>query len=79
MGALGHAVRSGKALHAGISSYNASLNERACYILRDMGVPCLIHQPKYNMLKRTPEGGLIDVLVREGVGGIAFCPLAATP
>jgi L-glyceraldehyde 3-phosphate reductase len=45
-------------------------------VLRDLGTPCLIHQPKYNMFERTPEEGLLDVLVREGIGGIAFTPLA---
>ena len=76
MGALAHAVRAGKALYAGLSNYDAALTERAARILRDMGTPCLIHQPKYNMLDRAPERGLFDALVREGVGGIAFCPLA---
>ena len=76
MGALAHAVRSGKALYVGLSNYDAALTERAAKLLRDMGTPCLIHQPRYNMLDRTPERGLFDALVREGVGGIAFCPLA---
>jgi L-glyceraldehyde 3-phosphate reductase len=76
MGALAHAVRSGKALYVGISNYDAGQTERASKILRDLGTPCLIHQPKYNMFDRTPEKGLLDVLVREGIGGIAFCPLA---
>ncbi len=76
MGALAHAVRSGKALYVGLSNYDAALTERAAKLLRDMGTPCLIHQPRYNMLDRMPERGLFDALVREGVGGIAFCPLA---
>jgi L-glyceraldehyde 3-phosphate reductase len=76
MGALAHAVRSGKALYVGLSNYDAALTERASRILRDMGTPCLIHQPRYNMLDRGPERGLFDALVREGLGGIAFCPLA---
>jgi L-glyceraldehyde 3-phosphate reductase len=76
MGALAHAVRSGKALYAGISNYDAPTTERAAKILRDMGSPCLIHQPKYSMFERTPEKGLLDVLAKEGIGGIAFTPLA---
>jgi L-glyceraldehyde 3-phosphate reductase len=76
MGALAHAVRSGKALYVGISNYDAPQTERAAKILRDLGTPCLIHQPKYNMFDRGPERALLDVLVREGIGGIAFCPLA---
>jgi L-glyceraldehyde 3-phosphate reductase len=76
MGALAHAVRSGKALYVGISNYDAAQTERASKILRDLGTPCLIHQPKYNMFDRGPERGLLDVLAREGIGGIAFCPLA---
>jgi L-glyceraldehyde 3-phosphate reductase len=76
MGALAHAVRSGKALYAGVSNYDAAQTERAAKVLRDMGTPCLIHQPKYSMFERTPERGLLDVLVREGIGGIAFTPLA---
>jgi len=76
MGALARAVRSGKALYVGISNYDAAQTERASKILRDLGTPCLIHQPRYNMLDRGPERGLFDALVREGIGGIAFCPLA---
>jgi len=76
MGALAHAVRSGKALYAGVSNYDAALTERASKILRDLGTPCLIHQPKYNMFERTPERALFSVLVREGIGGIVFTPLA---
>ncbi len=76
MGALAHAVRSGKALYAGLSNYDAALTERASKILKDMGTPCLIHQPRYNMFDRGPERSLFSVLVREGIGGIVFTPLA---
>ena len=76
MAALDQAVRSGKALYAGISNYNASQAAAAVKILRELGTPCLIHQPKYSMFVRTPEQGLLDVLGKEGVGAIAFCPLA---
>ena len=76
MGALNHAVRSGKALYAGISNYNATQAAAAIKILRELGTPCLIHQPKYSMFVRTPEQGLLDVLGEAGVGAIAFCPLA---
>ena len=76
MGALDHAVRSGKALYAGISNYDAAQAARAIEVLRQLGTPCLIHQMKYSMYQRTPEAGLFNVLIREGVGGIAFSPLA---
>ena len=76
MGALDQAVRSGKALYAGISSYDAKQTAAAVMILRELGTPCLIHQPKYSMFDRWVEDGLLDVLGNEGVGGIAFCPLA---
>ena len=76
MGALDHAVRSGKALYAGISSYDAKQTAAAAKILRSLGTPCLIHQPKYSMFDRWIENGLLDVLGDEGIGGIAFCPLA---
>jgi L-glyceraldehyde 3-phosphate reductase len=76
MGALAHAVRSGKALYAGISNYTPELTARASQILREMGTPCLIHQPRYSMFDRWVEGGLLDVLAREGIGCIAFSPLA---
>jgi len=76
MGALDRAVRSGKALYAGISSYNAEQTRVAVRVLREMGTPCLIHQPRYSLLDRTIETGLLDVLGGEGVGAIAFCPLA---
>ncbi|TDE29601.1 L-glyceraldehyde 3-phosphate reductase [Actinomadura sp. 6K520] len=76
MGALDTAVRSGKALYAGISSYSAERTAEAAAILREMGTPLLIHQPSYSMLNRWIEGGLLDTLDREGVGCIAFSPLA---
>jgi L-glyceraldehyde 3-phosphate reductase len=70
------AVKQGKALYAGISSYSAAKTTEASRILRDMGVPCLIHQPSYSMLNRWIEQGLLDVLGSEGIGCIAFSPLA---
>jgi L-glyceraldehyde 3-phosphate reductase len=76
MGALDQAVRSGKALYAGISSYSAEQTAVAVKTLRELGTPCLVHQPKYSMFDRWVEGGLLDVLGNEGVGSIAFCPLA---
>jgi L-glyceraldehyde 3-phosphate reductase len=76
MGALDTAVRSGRALYAGISSYSAERTAEAAAILRQLGTPLLIHQPSYSMLNRWIEGGLLDVLSREGVGCIAFSPLA---
>ena len=76
MSALVHAVHQGKAIYAGISNYSAQQTSRAIQILKKMGIRCLIHQPKYSMLVRTPEKGLLDVLEKEGVGGIAFSPLA---
>ena len=76
MGALDTAVRSGRALYAGISAYNAEQTLQAVKILRELGTPCLIHQPKYSMFVREPEQGLLDVLGKEGVGCIVFSPLA---
>ena len=76
LGALDTAVRSGRALYAGISAYNAKQTSEAVKILRDLGTPCLIHQPKYSMFVREPEQGLLDVLEKEGVGSIVFSPLA---
>ena len=77
MGALDHIVRSGKALYAGISSYNSQRTKEAVAILKDLGTPCLIHQPSYNMLNRWVEDdGLLDTLDELGVGSIAFTPLA---
>lgn len=76
MGALDHIVRSGKALYVGISSYDAEETRRATSILRELGTPCLIHQPSYNMFNRWVENGLLDVLTDEGIGCIVFSPLA---
>ncbi|HKJ63390.1 MAG TPA: L-glyceraldehyde 3-phosphate reductase [Hyphomicrobiales bacterium] len=76
LGALDTAVRSGKALYAGISSYSANKTAEAAKMLRDMGTPCLIHQPSYSMFNRWIEGGLVDVIGEEGIGCIAFSPLA---
>lgn len=76
MGALDLIVRQGKALYAGISNYDAGVAAKAIDMLRSMGTPCLIHQPKYSMLVRTPEEGLLDVLGEKNVGCIAFSPLA---
>ena len=76
MGALDRAVRSGKALYAGISRYNPVETARALQALRAMGTPCLIHQFRYSMFEREPEAGLLELLRHEGVGGIAFSPLA---
>ncbi len=77
MGALDHIVRSGRALYAGISSYNSERTRQAVAILKDLGTPCLIHQPSYNMLNRWVEhDGLLDTLDDLGVGSIAFTPLA---
>ena len=77
MGALEHIWRSGKALYIGISSYNSQRSREAAAILKDMGVPLLIHQPSYNMLNRWVEhDGLLDTLDDLGVGSIAFTPLA---
>jgi L-glyceraldehyde 3-phosphate reductase len=76
LGALDTAVRSGRALYAGISSYSAEQTARAVHILRHLGTPLLIHQPSYSLLNRWVEAGLLDVLGREGIGCIAFSPLA---
>lgn len=76
MGALDLIVRQGKALYAGISNYPADEAAKAIDILRQLGTPCLIHQPKYSMFERWVEGGLLDVLAAEGVGCIPFSPLA---
>jgi len=76
MGALASAVHQGKALYAGISSYSPGMTRAAAGIMREMGVPLLIHQPSYNMLNRWIEEGLLDALVEEGMGCIAFSPLA---
>jgi L-glyceraldehyde 3-phosphate reductase len=77
MGALDHIVRSGRALYVGISSYNSQRTREAVAILKDLGTPCLIHQPSYNILNRWVEtDGLKDTLAELGVGSIAFTPLA---
>jgi len=76
MMALDRIVRSGKALYAGISNYTAERAEQAVAILRSLGTPCLIHQPRYSMFVRWVEDGLLSILEREGVGCIAFSPLA---
>ena len=76
MGALADIVRSGKALYAGISNYPADLTRAAARIMRSLGVPLLIHQPSHSMLNRWPEDGLLDALAEEGMGCIAFSPLA---
>jgi L-glyceraldehyde 3-phosphate reductase len=77
MGALDAAVRQGKALYAGISSYNSQRTAEAAEILRELGTPCLIHQPSYSMLNRWIEGDrLLDTLEEEGIGCIVFSPLA---
>jgi L-glyceraldehyde 3-phosphate reductase len=77
MGALDQIVRSGRALYAGISSYNAHRTREAAAILKDLGTPCLIHQPSYNMINRWVEtDGLKDTLRELGIGSIAFTPLA---
>ncbi len=76
MGALDTAVRSGRALYAGISSYGPQRTREAAAILRDLKVPIVIHQPSYSMLNRWVENGLLDVPQEEGLGCIAFSPLA---
>ncbi len=76
MGALDTIVKSGRALYAGISNYPPDMTQKAVQILRDMGTPCLIHQPRYSMFDRWIEDGLLDVLDEEGMGCIVFSPLA---
>ena len=76
MGALEQAVRSGKALYAGVSNYSPELTREAARILRALRVPFVLHQPKYSMLERAPEQGLLRVLEEEGIGCIVFSPLA---
>ncbi len=75
MGALDFIVRSGRALYAGISTYSPEQTRQAAAILRDLGTPCLIHQPRYNMFDRWIEDSLLDVLANEGIGCIGFSPL----
>ncbi|HOX87631.1 MAG TPA: L-glyceraldehyde 3-phosphate reductase [bacterium] len=76
MMALDHAVRQGKALYAGISNYSAEQTREAAQILRDLGTPCLIHQPSYSLFNRWIEADLLQLLGNEGIGCIAFSPLA---
>jgi L-glyceraldehyde 3-phosphate reductase len=76
MSALDQAVRQGKALYVGISSYQPEQTRKAAQILRELGTPCLIHQPVYSMFNRWVEDGLLDTLLEEGIGCIAFSPLA---
>ena len=76
MAALDLIVRQGKALYVGVSNYPAELVSKAIKILKELGTPCLIHQPKYSMFERWVEGGLLNVLGNEGVGCIPFSPLA---
>lgn len=76
MGALAQAVNQGKTLYVGISNYTAEQTLEASKILKGLGVPCLIHQPRYSMFERWIEDGLLDVLVQEGIGCIPFSPLA---
>lgn len=76
MSALDYAVRSGKALYVGLSNYSAEQTAEASRILKELGTPCLIHQPVYNMFNRWIENGLTDVLEKEGIGTIPFSPLA---
>lgn len=76
MGALDYIVRSGKAIYVGISSYTADQTRRAAQILKSLGTRCLIHQPRYSMFDRWIEGGLMTILREEGIGCIAFSPLA---
>jgi L-glyceraldehyde 3-phosphate reductase len=76
MGALDSIVRQGKALYVGISSYSPNETRKAAKILRDLGTPCLIHQPSYNMFDRWIEDGLLSVLAKKGIGCITFSPLA---
>jgi L-glyceraldehyde 3-phosphate reductase len=74
--ALDHIVRSGKALYVGVSNYNAEQTKQMSEIMKSLGTPLLIHQPRYNMFERWIENGLQDVLAEEGIGSISFCPLA---
>lgn len=76
MGALDLMVRQGKALYVGISNYQPEMATEAFKILKDLGTPCLIHQPRYSMMDRWVEDGLLDLIEKEGVGAIAFSPLA---
>jgi len=75
MGALDYIVRSGRALYVGVSTYSPEQTRQAATILKSLGTPCLIHQPRYNMFDRWIEEGLLDVLSEEGIGCIGFSPL----
>lgn len=74
--ALDHIVRSGKALYVGVSNYSAEQTKQMAEIMKSLGTPLIIHQPRYNMFERWIEDGLLDVLDEEGMGSISFCPLA---
>ncbi len=76
MGALATAIRQGKAIYAGLSNYSPEQTRKACRILRDLGSPCVIHQPKYSMFERSMESELLETLKEEGLGCIPFSPLA---
>ncbi|MDQ2179148.1 L-glyceraldehyde 3-phosphate reductase [Marinifilum sp. D714] len=76
MMALDHVVRQGKALYVGISSYSPDQTREAARILRELGTPCLIHQPRYSMFDRWVEDGLLDQIEKDGIGSIVFSPLA---
>lgn len=76
MAALDQVVRQGKALYAGISSYSPEQTQQAAWLLRELGTPCLLHQPRYSLFDRWIEQGLLDVLAEEGIGCIVFSPLA---
>jgi len=76
MSTLNHIVKQGKALYVGISNYRPAEAEKAIHLLKDMGTPCLIHQPKYSMFERWIEDGLLDLLEKEQAGCIPFSPLA---
>ena len=76
MAALSHTVKQGKALYIGLSNYSPEQTKAAAKILREMGTPCLIHQPSYSMYNRHIEDGLLDVLAAESIGCIPFCPLS---
>lgn len=76
MGALAQIVRSGKALYLGLSNYTPAQTAEAVAVLRGLGTPCLIHQPRYNMFERGIENGLTAVLQENGIGSVVFCPLA---
>jgi L-glyceraldehyde 3-phosphate reductase len=76
MGALAHVVRQGKALYVGLSNYTPEATRNAAAILQSLGTPCLVHQPRYSMLDRTIEAGLLDTLGQLGIGCAVFSPLA---